>query len=54
MALNSIAMLFARPLIKYLGMPLMLFGSVLGVIQVALELAIIFKGFELLGFGVAR
>jgi hypothetical protein len=32
----------------------MLFGSVLGVIQVALGLAIIFKGLESLGFGAGR
>lgn len=54
MVLNLLAMLFAKPLLKYLQMPLLLFGVVLGVIQVALGLSIIFRGLQALGFGVGK
>jgi multiple antibiotic resistance protein len=51
MLLNLVAMLFAKPILKYLGMPMLLMGTVLGVIQVALGLTIIFTGLRVLGFG---
>jgi small neutral amino acid transporter SnatA (MarC family) len=51
---NLIAMLFARPILKYLQMPLMLFGTVLGIIQVALGLSITIRGLQNIGFIVAR
>ena len=46
MALNLAAMLFARPILKYLQTPLMVFGTVLGIIQVALGLSIILGGLQ--------
>jgi multiple antibiotic resistance protein len=46
MLLNLMAMLFARPVLKYAGMPMQLLGTVLGVIQVALGLQIIVVGFR--------
>ncbi|WP_051978945.1 MarC family protein [Edaphobacter aggregans] len=49
MLLNLVAMLFARPILKYLQMPLMLFGTVLGIIQVALGLSITLRGLQSLG-----
>jgi multiple antibiotic resistance protein len=52
MVVNLIAMLFAKPILKYLGLPLMLLGTVLGVIQVALGLAIIVAGLRGLGLAV--
>ena len=51
MLLNLVAMLYARPILKYLGMPMMLLGTVLGIIQVALGLQIILTGLRSLGFG---
>jgi multiple antibiotic resistance protein len=54
MVVNLLAMLFAKPLLRYLQMPLMLFGVVLGVIQVALGLSIIFRGLQALGFGTGK
>lgn len=50
MLLNLLAMLFARPILKYAAMPMQLLGTVLGVIQVALGLQIIFAGLRGLGF----
>jgi len=44
MSLNLVAMLFARPILKYAGMPMQLLGIVLGIIQVALGLQIIVAG----------
>ena len=44
MVLNLVAMLFAKPILKYAGMPLQLLGTVLGIIQVALGLQIIVLG----------
>jgi len=49
MLLNLVAMLYARPLLKYLGMPMQLLGTVLGIIQVALGLQIILAGLRGLG-----
>jgi multiple antibiotic resistance protein len=49
MVLNLIAMLFAKPILKYAGMPLQLLGTVLGIIQVALGLQIIVLGLRGLG-----
>jgi len=54
MVLNLIAMLFARPILKYLQMPLMLFGTVLGIIQVALGISITLRGLQNIGFIVAK
>lgn len=36
MVLNLVAMLFARPALRYAGMPMQIVGIVLGIIQVAL------------------
>jgi len=44
MLLNLVAMLFARPVLRYAGMPLQIVGIVLGIIQVALGLQIIVAG----------
>jgi small neutral amino acid transporter SnatA (MarC family) len=44
MSLNLLAMLFAKPVLHYAGMPLQLLGTVLGIIQVALGLQIIVAG----------
>jgi small neutral amino acid transporter SnatA (MarC family) len=49
MLLNLVAMLFAKPLLKYAGMPLQLLGTVPGIIQVALGLQIIVAGLRGLG-----
>ncbi len=54
MGLNLFAMLAAKPILKYLGMPLLLLGTVLGVIQVALGLSIIFRGLQALGIGTGN
>lgn len=51
MLLDLLAMLYAKPVITYLGMPLQLLGTVLGVIQVALGLQIIVAGLHGLGLG---
>ena len=44
MLLNLLAMLYAKPVLKYAGMPLQLLGTVLGIIQVALGVQIIVAG----------
>jgi len=49
MLLDLVAMLFAKPVLKYAGMPLQLLGTVLGIIQVALGLQIIMAGLRGLG-----
>ena len=49
MLLNLVAMLFARPILEYLGMPLQIVGIVLGIIQVALGLQVIVIGLRGLG-----
>ena len=49
MLLNLVAMLFARPIVQYLAMPLQIVGIVLGIIQVALGLQIIVQGLRGLG-----
>jgi len=49
MLVNLVAMLFAHPILKYLGMPMQIIGIVLGVIQVALGLQIIVIGLRGLG-----
>jgi len=49
MLLNLVAMLYARPVLKYLGMPMQLLGTVLGIIQVALGIQIILVGLRGLG-----
>jgi multiple antibiotic resistance protein len=50
MVLNLVAMLFAKPILKHLGLIMVLVGTILSVIQVALGLAIIFRGLRGLGF----
>jgi multiple antibiotic resistance protein len=40
-AIDYLAMFFAKPVIKVLGLPLALLGVVLGVLQVALSLQIV-------------
>jgi multiple antibiotic resistance protein len=49
MALNLVAMLFARPIIKYLSTVLTILGAVLGVLQVALAVQMIILAFRMLG-----
>lgn len=51
MVLNLAAMLFAKPIVKFLGVPMLLLDTVLGVIQVALGLSIIFAGLRRLWLG---
>lgn len=53
MLLDLVAMLYAKPVLKYAGMPMQLLGTVLGIIQVALGLQIIVVGLRALGFGAA-
>ncbi len=53
MLLNLVAMLFAKNVLKYAGMPMQLLGTVLGIIQVALGLQIIVFGLRALGLGSA-
>ena len=50
MALNLVAMLFARPIIKYLSTVLTILGAVLGVLQVALAVQMLILAFRMLGF----
>jgi len=47
------AMLFAKPVLKYAGVPLQLLGTVLAIIQVALGLQIIVTGLRGLGLWAA-
>lgn len=49
MLVNLVAMLFARPALKYAGMPMQIIGIVLGIIQVALGLQVIVAGLRGLG-----
>jgi multiple antibiotic resistance protein len=49
MVLNLVAMLFARPIIKYLSTVLTILGAVLGVLQVALAVQMIILAFRMLG-----
>lgn len=49
MLLNLLAMLFARPILRWLGMPLMVLGTVLGVVQAALGLNIMLVTLRTLG-----
>ncbi|MDO9707088.1 MarC family protein [Paracraurococcus lichenis] len=49
MVLDLLAMLFARPLLRWLGMPLLVFGTVLGVVQAALGLNIMLNALRSLG-----
>jgi multiple antibiotic resistance protein len=48
MALDLLAMLFARPILKYLAFPLQLVGTVMGVLQVALSVQMIVLGVRLI------
>lgn len=51
MVLNLLAMLFARPILKWIGMlPLQLLGAVLGILQVALALQIMHTALTTLGY----
>ncbi|MFH0341004.1 MAG: MarC family protein [Chromatiales bacterium] len=49
MLLNLLFMLYARPILRWLGMPLQIFGVIIGVIQVALALQIILVNLGALG-----
>ena len=49
MALNFVAMLLAKPILKYAAFPLALLGAVLGILQVALSIGIIFLGLRMEG-----
>ena len=49
MVLNLLFMLYARPILRWLGMPLQIFGVIIGVIQVALGLQIILANLGALG-----
>jgi multiple antibiotic resistance protein len=47
--LDLLAMLFARPLLKWFGMPLALLGVVLAIIQLAIGLQVIFRALNRMG-----
>ena len=49
MVLNFVAMVFAKPILKYAAYPLALFGAVLGILQVGLSISIILFGLRLTG-----
>jgi multiple antibiotic resistance protein len=49
MLMNLGAMLFAAPLLRWLGMPLLVLGTVLGVVQAALGLNIMLNALRILG-----
>jgi multiple antibiotic resistance protein len=49
MLLNLLAMLFASAVLRWLGMPLLVLGTVLGVVQVALGLNIMLNALRTLG-----
>jgi len=49
MLLNLVAMLFAATVLRWLGMPLMVLGTVLGVVQAALGLNIMLMSLRALG-----
>lgn len=48
MALDFVAMIFARPLLKVLGFALQIVGTVMGVLQVALSVQMVVYGIRLL------
>ncbi len=49
MGLNLLAMLFAKPIIKYFATALTILGAVLGVLQVSLAVQMILLAFRMLG-----
>jgi multiple antibiotic resistance protein len=49
MALNLVAMLFARPIIKYVATVMTILGAVLGVLQIALAVQMLVLAFRMLG-----
>ncbi|TDH62982.1 MarC family protein [Dankookia rubra] len=49
MLLNLLAMLFASAVLRWLGMPLLVLGTVLGVVQAALGLNIMLNALRVLG-----
>ena len=49
MLLNLLAMLFASAVLRWLGMPLLVLGTVLGVVQAALGLNIMLNALRTLG-----
>ncbi|WP_431268492.1 MarC family protein [Dankookia sp. P2] len=49
MLMNLIAMLFASAVLRWLGMPLLVLGTVLGVVQAALGLNIMLNALRILG-----
>jgi multiple antibiotic resistance protein len=48
MALDLVAMIFARTLLRVLGFPLQILSTVMGVLQVALSVQMIVYGIRLL------
>jgi multiple antibiotic resistance protein len=48
MALDLLAMLFARQILRYLAFPLQLVGTVMGVLQVALSVQMVVLGIRLI------
>jgi small neutral amino acid transporter SnatA (MarC family) len=49
LVLDLAAMLFARPLLKWFGMPLALLGVILAIIQLAIGLQVIFRALNRMG-----
>jgi len=49
MTLDLLAMIFVRPILKYLGLPLKLLGAVLGVLLLALSVQMILDGLHSAG-----
>jgi multiple antibiotic resistance protein len=52
-ALDLLTMLYASKIVHWLGAPLQVLGSVLGILQVALSIQLMYVGFRLL-VGIAR
>jgi multiple antibiotic resistance protein len=53
MVLDLLTMLYAKTILHWLGAPLQVLGSILGILQVALSIQLMFFGFRLL-FGSAQ
>jgi small neutral amino acid transporter SnatA (MarC family) len=49
LALDLLAMIFVRPLLKHLGLPLKLLGAVLGVLMLALSVQMVLDGLRRAG-----
>jgi multiple antibiotic resistance protein len=52
--LDFVAMLFARPLLKWLGAPLLIMGVVLAIIQLALGVQVVLSNLAALGVFALR